>query len=415
MATYLHLTWPASPGVGFSRRDRHACEYRAYLPDPLMGRPIRLDGEVAADVADAEAGIGRLNGAAAAPVDSEALARLLLRAEAVASSRIEGLEVGARRLLRAEAAQALGDEARDVTAEEVLANINAVRWAIQSVAEAPELTTGHLLEMHRLLLAGTRLSESAGRLRDEQNWIGGSGYNPCSAAFVPPPPDAVEPLLEDLCRFCSGDALSPVVQAALAHAQFETIHPFVDGNGRIGRALIQVVLRRRGLASRVLPPVSLVLATQARQYVAGLMATRYDGDPSSQAAHEGLNQWIAVFASACRRAVSDAFDYEARAKELEDEWRSRLGSVRRGSAADLLLGVLPGAPIVTAGGAAELTGRTYQAANQAVARLTAAGILRPVRVGRRNRAFEAPEVIDAFTGLERALAMPAESPARRGS
>lgn len=413
MAEYVQLTWPASPDVGISRRDRQACDYRAYLPDHLMGRAIRLDGDVAADVADAEAAIFRLNASATALVDSDAVARLLLRAEAVASSRIEGLEVGARRLLRAEAAHALGDDSRDVTAEEVLANINAVRWAIESVSAAPEITVAHLLEMHRLLLSGTRLSGSAGRLRDQQNWIGGSGYNPCSAAFVPPPPDAVEPLLEDLCRFCSGDALSPVVHAALAHAQLETIHPFVDGNGRIGRALIQVVLRRRGLASRVLPPVSLVLAAQAQQYVAGLMATRYDGDPSSQAAHEGLNQWIAVFASASARAVSDAFDYEGRARELEDEWRSRLGSVRRGSAADLLLGMLPGAPIVTAGGAAELIGRTYQAANQAVTRLTAAGILRPVRVGRRNRAFEAPEVIDAFTGLERALATPAEPSPRR--
>lgn len=404
MATFLRLTWPASPGVGLSRRDRHACEYRAYLPDPLVGRPIKLDGDVAADVADAEAAIGRLDGSAAALVDADALARLLLRTEAVASSRIEGLEVGARRLLNAEAAHTLADEARDVTAEEVLGNINAVRWAIESVAEAAEVTTAHLLEMHRLLLSGTRLSASAGRIRSEQNWIGGSGYNPCSAVFVPPPPDAVEPLLEDLCRFCNGDGLSPVVQAALAHAQFETIHPFVDGNGRIGRALIQVVLRRRGLASRVLPPVSLVLAAQAGEYVAGLMATRYEGDPSSTAAHEGLNRWIAVFASACTRAVRDAMDYEERVREIERWWRSRLGSVRRGSAADLLLGKLPGAPIVTVGGAAELTGRTYQAANQAVARLAAAGILRPVRVGRRNRAFEATEVIDAFTALERALA-----------
>src|SRR3990172_6582522 len=99
MAKYLHLTWPASPGVGVSRRDRQACDYRAYLPDPLVDRPIRLDGDVAADVADAEAAILRLNASATALVDSEALARLLLRAEAVASSRIEGLEVGARRLL----------------------------------------------------------------------------------------------------------------------------------------------------------------------------------------------------------------------------------------------------------------------------------------------------------------------------
>ena len=108
--------------------------------------------------------------------------------------------------------------------------------------------------MHERLLAGTRLERYAGRLRAVQNWIGGSSFNPCSAAFVPPPPEHVRALMADLCEFCNQDTLPAVAQAAMAHAQFETIHPFVDGNGRTGRALIHVILRRRGLAPRLVPP-----------------------------------------------------------------------------------------------------------------------------------------------------------------
>src|SRR5512139_89251 len=115
-----------------------------------------------------------------------------------------------------------------------------------------------------------------GRVREEQNWIGGRLGNPSDAAFVPPPEDLVLPLLEDLVAFMARDDLPAAPQAAVAHAQFETIHPFIDGNGRVGRALVHVVLRRRGLAPRYVPPVSLVLAADAKAYVAGLTAFRDD-------------------------------------------------------------------------------------------------------------------------------------------
>ncbi len=407
MATLLRQHWQPDLSVaGLSRRDRQGCDYDAYLPDPLEGRAFALDGDVAADVADAEAAITRLNLEATALVDSEALARLLLRAEAVASSRIEGLEVGSRRLLRAELTHALGGAHADVTAEEVLGNINAMRWAIDSLAAARTVTVDGLLEVHRRLLEGTPRESHGGRVRIEQNWIGGSRFNPCGAAFVPPPPGAVPALLDDLCRFCSGDSLPAIVQAAVAHAQFETIHPFADGNGRTGRALIQVVLRRRRLAPRILPPISLVLATWSDDYVRGLGDTRYLGDASSGAAHQGLNRWIAFFAAASRRAVDDVNSYEERIRDLQESWRERAGRVRRGSAADLLLATLPGTPIVTVASAAAAIARTVQATNVAVARLAEAGVLQPVSLGRRNRAFEAAGLLDAFTDLERQLASP---------
>lgn len=407
MSKVLRRRWRSSLGEGMTRRDRQGCEYEAYVPDPLSGHIFRLDGDVAADVADAERAIVELNATANALIDTEALARLLLRAESVASSYMEGLVVGGRRLLRAEAALAAGEAGVDVTAEEVLGNIRALTWAVEALASAETVTVDGLLAVHERLLSRTRLSEHAGRVRREQNWIGGSSFNPCSAAFVPPPPEHVEELLVDLCTFVNDESLPAVAQAAVAHAQFETIHPFIDGNGRTGRALVHVILRRRGIAPRILPPVSLVLATWSTSYIEGLTATRHLGRPDSSAAHEGMNRWVALFAAACRRAVTDASEFEAKVERIQEQWRAAVGRVRAGSAAERLLATLPGAPVVSVTSAANLVGRSFQATNEAMTRLESAGIVRQVNVGRRNRAFEARAIMDAFTALERRLASPA--------
>jgi Fic family protein len=404
MSKVIKRHWSSIIGSGMSRKDRLSCDYEAYVPDSLAGRGIALDGDVAADVVDAEVAIARLDVEASALIETEALARILLRAESVASSRIEGLEVGAGRLLRAEATRELGGYVKDITASEVLANIEAMRFALDGFGTGEQIALERLLEVHRRLLHGTWLQQHAGVVRTEQNWIGGSSHNPCSAAFVPPPPEQVPALLEDLCAFCNEDSLPAVAQAAIAHAQFETIHPFVDGNGRAGRALIHLVLRRRGLATRVLVPVSLVLATWAQDYIGGLTAFRYRGPARSRAAHEGINLWVARFATACTRAVEDAVAFEQRISSIEQGWRERLGSIREGSAVDLLLRAMPGAPLFTATGAAALIDRSFIAANEAIKRLLAAGVIRQANMGARNRAFEAREVIVAFTELERRLA-----------
>jgi Fic family protein len=406
MAEVVKLTWLPSAASGLPRRDRRGCEYEAYVPDRLAGREISLSGSTAADVVDAERAVERLNQETRSLVDSGAVARLLLRAEAVASSKIEGLEVGGRRLLKAQVAAVLGEDPSDVTATEVLNNIEAMRWAVDSLADVENLTVDHMLGIHEHLLARTRLEQHAGRLREQQSWIGGSSYNPCSAAFVPPPRERVPELLEDLCEFCNGDELPAIAQAALAHAQFETIHPFVDGNGRTGRALIHVILRRRGLAPVVVPPVSLVLATWSQDYVNGLTGTRYRGDPSSQAAIDGLDSWVGLFAAATTRSVADAEAYERRVAVIQAAWREALGRVRANSAVDLLIKALPGAPLITVQSAAALIGRSGQAVNEAIPRLLDAGVLTQTTIGRRNRAFEAPGLINAFNDLERQLASP---------
>lgn len=406
MTTLIKLRWDRAPLTGPSRTDRQGCDYTAYVPDPLEDRPWRLDAATAADVTDAELAIARLNAQASTLADSEALARLLLRAEAVASSKIEGLEVGARRLLKAQLAQDLGDGRRDITATEVLNNIEAMDWAVETLSTRASITVEGLLEVHERLLAGTQLEEHGGKLRDVQNWIGGSDYNPCSAAFVPPPPEYVRGLVEDLCEFCNSDMLPAVAQAAIAHAHFETIHPFVDGNGRTGRTLIHVILRRRGIAPKLVPPISLVLATHTDAYIDGLNRTRHIGAPDSEEGMDAINSWVAFFAGAGRRAVSDAEAFEHRASELQEDWRARLGGVRKNSAIDLLLDALPGAPIITVRNGAALIGRSVQAVNEAIPRLVDAGVLTQATVGKRNRAFEAKELIDSVTALERQLASP---------
>jgi Fic family protein len=259
----------------------------------------------------------------------------------VASSKIEGLVIGPRRLLRAEAGVRSGEAALDVTAEEVLGNVEAMATAVHIASQNRPLRRDDILAIRQRLMERTHLAEHAGRMREVQNWIGGSDYNPCSASFVPPPPEMVPELIDDLVTFCNEEDLPAVAQAALAHAQFETIHPFIDGNGRAGRALIHVILRRRGLANRVLPPVSLVL--------------------------------------------------------------DRVGPVRADSATAQLLDIMPGAPVLTVASAAELVGRSVQATNQAMNRLAEHDVVRPLRLGRQGRGFEAHEIITAFTDLEREL------------
>jgi Fic family protein len=371
-----------------------------------MGRRFLLDGPVAADVADAEAVIARFNTEASALINTEALARILLRAESVASSRIEGLVMGARRILKAEVEQGIEGVRVEISAQEVLANIRAMDYGISSIATGDPITLDQILVINAELLASTELSREAGKLREQQNWIGGSDFNPCSADYVPPDWELVVPLMNDLVEFCNSDDLPAVAQAAIAHAQFETIHPFVDGNGRTGRVLIQMILRRRGLAERVTPPVSLILATWARDYLAGLMGTRYVGESDSESAHAGTNLWVGRFAAACQRAVNDSSEFEAKASAIAQKWRSTLGTVRKGSSLDTLLKGLVGMPILSVATAMNLTRTTHKQTSEAISVLVEAEILKSMSSGKRNRVYEAPEIIAAFAALERQLASP---------
>jgi Fic family protein len=392
---------------GMSRRDRKGCDYDAFVPDLLEGWNFAMPADLIADVSDAEMAIRALNETGTSHVSLEGLARFLLRAESVASSKIEGLEAGPRRLLDAEIVLAHGGDAADRIAVEVLANVAAMEAAVELGSSTETITIEHLLGIHRILMEQSATPGIAGQLRTVQNWIGGSSYNPCSAAFIPPPPDTVDSLLRDLLAYINGHDHPALVQAAITHAQFETIHPFVDGNGRTGRALIHVILRRRGLAPRFVPPVSLVLATSPNDYIAGLTAYRSVGLPEGAERFEGTGTWLSQFATAAHRSCNDAHTYSTKIAALDKHWKEKLGKVRANSAAERLLEILPGIPVFTVETAARLIGRSEMRTGDAINRLEEAGVLRQRNVGRqRYRVFEATDVIDLFTGLERALASP---------
>ncbi len=406
MASHLRKRWDAN-FQGMSRRDRRGCDYDAYLADPLADWDLSIPADVAADIADAEAAVRALNDAGTTHVSLEGLARFLLRAESVGSSKIEGLEAAARRLARAEAAIVLGGDANDRVAVEVIGNIAAMESAVELATSADPFELDDLLSVHRTLMDNSPTPELGGVVRKEQNWIGGSSFNPCSAAFVPPPPEYLDHLLADLLDYVNGDEHSPLVQAAIAHAQFETLHPFADGNGRTGRVLIHVVLRRRGLAPAFVPPISLVLATWSEDYINGLMTFRHLSEPAGTERSAAAVEWLRMFATTTSRACQDASAYSSDIDDITAAWRSKLGRVRGNSSTDLLLRVLPGAPIVTVESASKLIGRSKARTTDAVNTLAEAGVLRQRNVGRqRYRVFEATEVLDLFTGLERALASP---------
>jgi Fic family protein len=404
MASYQDEIWPGFAG-GMTRAERQPCRFRPYLPDPLTGRPMLLTAQRSADITDVERQITDLNASGQTMVSLEALARLLLRAEAVASSFIEGLRINVKRLAKADVAERSGLEDNDVTAHAVLGNIRAMESAL-ALADHETITVADIQDLHRRLLAGTRDERFGGEIRTEQNWVGGPGFTPCTADYVPPVPPVVPALLEDLCDYISGDDHPAIMQAALAHAQFETIHPFIDGNGRTGRALIHMILRRRRLAPHFVPPISLILASHADAYVAALASFRYVGSAESPEAQEGMGVCLDRFVGDTARACTDAGRFAAELDQLESGWRSRLPPVRAGSSVDLLLRALPSAPVLTVPVAAELIGRSPQRANDAVNELAAAGVLMQTTIGRRNRAFEVPELVQVITGFERALASP---------
>lgn len=358
--------WEGS-GYG-ARRDRQPFRYQAYVPDLIEDWDGPIASRAVEAVAAATAALSTLR--AATGHDLEALALPLLRSEALGSSFIEGLRASNQRLVLA----AYEPRAADATSRAVLGNVRAMERAVAIGSEARPFTVDDLLDIHRALLEGTSEERFAGVIRREQNWIGGRGLSPVDASFVPPPEERVPALLDDLVRFINLDDVPAVAQAAIAHAQFETIHPFGDGNGRAGRCLIHVVFRRRDIAPLFVPPVSVVLATKARRYIAGLVDFR-----------EGLvDDWIGVFSDAVRASAAATHRLWAQIDSLVEAMIERAGSPRADSVARKIIRGLPAQLIVSAETAAARYEVTATAARGALNRLEASGALQPARVGRRR-------------------------------
>ncbi len=377
--------------------------FNAYVPDRLAARPHALTDIDGRAVLEATVALAESETRTTVLGSADALGRMLLRAEAVGSSMIEGLEVSPRKLLEEEVRDQ-GPTGPWTTAREVLGNIDAMAYLTEAVVPGRAVTIDIVLEAHRRLMAATTTPELGGRVRSIHNWIGGP--TPASAVFVPPIPERVAGLLDDLVQFINTSALPPIAIAAIAHAQFETIHPFADGNGRIGRGLIHAVLRSRGVTVRSAPPVSLVLATRAAEYEAALQRFRHTSAPDSDAAQSAAGQFVRLFADAMAEVVDRMGQFDARIAEIKDGWRGALAGVRSDSAAWSVLELGPRMPVMTVHTFAVATGKSEQAANTALSVLVERGVLAQRSAGRRNRVFEADAVIGALTLLERRLASP---------
>ncbi len=381
---YESHSW--KPRFGTPRRGGKAAKYRAFIPDPIGDFAPELSAATSALSEQAGSAVRELNASSEEIRSPGGLERQLLRSEALASSAIEELRISHRKLARATIG-AGGDH----TAREVLGNVRAMERAVEIGGAADDLTVNDILAIHRDLTVGTSLDRIAGTLRKEQGWIG--GWSPPGAAFVPPPPEYVPGLVDDLCAFMNRDDISPVAQAAIAHAQFETIHPFGDGNGRVGRCLVHTLLRRRGVAPRYVPPVSLVLVTDKDAYIAGLHDFRRDD----------VDRWVARFAEAVEDSAGIARNYSRQAADLRERWIERAEPMRSDSTARAILDHLPSFPIITAAIVEGLTGRSRVAAINGLEHLRQAGILTRHRNQKKGDGWEAKELFAILENFEPGL------------
>jgi Fic family protein len=383
---HVSLRWVPA-GAGVRKSERSPRRYRAWVPDPIADFEPALPAATAALCERAGAGIRRLNTEPRALLALEGLGRQLLRSEALASSQIEGLSISHRKLAEAEFADLASYKAR-----EIVGTMKAMDRALEIGTGRDPLTVASIEAIHREIAVVPPLDKIAGRIREEPSWIGGT--DPSNAEYVGPPAELVPGLLEDLCAFVAREDISPVAQAAIAHAQFEIIHPFGDGNGRVGRCLVQVLLRRRGLAPRFLPPISIVLGADKDSYISGLESFR-----------EGhVDDWVRYFATAAELAALDSREFSEEVAALQGDWRSLLAPVRADSAALALIDLLPRFPIVTAAAAEGEIGRSRRATLTGLERLADAKILTRHRNQRKGDSWEAKELFALLGEFERRVA-----------
>ena len=371
------LTWDGGSGApAMTRADQRRAHgpYEAAVPARLTGRDYRPPAALAAALEDAAVELTRYDAAMAsspAPLDA-----VLLRSESAASSQIENLTASARSIGLAE----LGDPGR-TNAGLVVANVQAMRSALEL---AQDLSAGTVLALHRALLADSD-PDIAGSWRTGPVWIGRSATSPVGADYVAPRAELVPGLVEDLMAWAARPDLPVLAQAALAHAQFETIHPFADGNGRTGRALLHAMLRHHGLVRHVTVPVSAGLLADVQGYHAALTAYRA-GEP---------DVIVGLAVEATFRAVTNGRALAAELDEVRERWRTTV-TARRDSAVWRVADLFLARPVLDAAQVAAATGVGITNVHRHLERLTEAGVLTPFPLYRRGRAWRADEVLRAL-------------------
>jgi len=363
------------PYTSSSGRRSEIDTYTASIPPMIADLPLHSTPELDDASRAAQVDIGVLERAYAGQVS--ALEPFLLRTEAIASSQIEEELTTVDQLARAQHGIRAPKTARTVKGA-----IDGLTLMVERAADGIELDD--ILAAHRPLMAGDVEEKwDAGRLRTVQNWIGGSQRSPLGAVHVPPAPARVPALMDDLIAFMRRTDIDPVLHAAVAHAQFESIHPFTDGNGRVGRSLINGLWRYRRVTTSMSVPVASAIVADRDHYFDLVNAYR-----------EGEVVPFALYlAGAASRAVREAEVSARRLVELPELWRDRVRP-RAGSAAAALLPLLVSRPIVDVHDVMRLTGASQTRAYAAIERLVEAGVLRPITESRRDMTWAAGEVLD---------------------
>ena len=374
------------------RRKRRTGTYHAYIPDPLIGWEPSLPLRLAGDVAEAET-LVRLTDATMSADGPNSAEWLLVRAESMASSHIEGVFPSLRRVARAEARQG-GLTPSDKMA---IGNITVTSQAVMLGAKKRPVTVDDLCGLHRSLVDHSPYPQAGGQIRERQNWIGPEFSTPLDAVYVPPPPEMVRPLLEDLVSYMATRHHPPLVQAALAHSQFIAIHPFADGNGRTGRALIHLVMRRRQLTRNLTVPISSVLARQRSAYIDTLDAGLHEGSPHDPARMTAQQPWLQLFADSTLAACDYSDRLQTRLADIRAQWEQAV--TLRGEYQRRMVELLPTRPVFDIPTISRQLGVSQRTAARVVAHLQGGGILRQRNAGKRNRVFEATAIVDLFTSL----------------
>ncbi len=371
---YEERPWISNFDASLSRRARMAARgpYRAAVPGIIALATPKISSEVLALVDDASRELARFDtqlGSTPMPMSS-----ILLRSESASSSGIEQITASSKHLALAE----LGSS-KSGNAQLVVANVHAMSAAMDLSAElGPE----SIIEMHRILMEDSdpRLT---GHWRQQQVWIGGGAQSPHRAHFVPPHHERVDALMNDLVQFIARTDLPVLIMAALAHAQFETIHPFPDGNGRTGRALIHSVLKSSGLVRNATTPISAGLLSSIDNYFDALTAYR-EGE---------IEPIIIRLAEASFEAVTSGRWLVEQLAQVRSNWNSH-HRFRAGSAAQKMPDLLLQQPVVSTAFVAKELNVSVVAATNAIEQLEGLQILTRANFGSRNRLWQAPEVLD---------------------
>jgi len=364
--------------------------YRAFMPAPLPPQPtLALGGELQGLLSAADRALGRLDGSVLTLPNPDLFVFMYVRKEAVLSSQIEGTQSSLQDLLAAEAQLFEQNLPRDV--DEVINYVRAMNHGLARLAELP-VSVRLIREIHAELIRGVRGGRlQPGELRTSQNWIGPAGCTLNTATFVPPPHHAVPAALGDLENFLhASDDLPPLVKIALAHVQFETIHPFLDGNGRVGRLLITFLLTERGVLHKPVLYLSHYFKQHRRTYYEHLQAVRDQG---------AWEAWLAFFLRGVIEVAGEAAETARRILQLREQHRAAI-TAQLGRAAGnghKVLESLFDRPIVAVNDVQKMTGTTYAAANSLVSRLVKLGVLSEMTGYARNRRFRYAPYIALFS------------------